>query len=97
VVFARKIPFEWVMRAVILGRHESIDAQKALRDRPRQRSDEARRAARPRDRAGDEVASNSPAAVQTGDRHVGDAGAAAQRRSPRPCDGAVRCAAVRTR
>ncbi len=30
VVFARKIPFEWVMRMMILGRHESIEAQKAL-------------------------------------------------------------------
>jgi enoyl-CoA hydratase/carnithine racemase len=30
VVFARKIPFEWVMRMMILGRHESIGARKAL-------------------------------------------------------------------
>jgi enoyl-CoA hydratase/carnithine racemase len=30
VVFARKIPFEWVMRMMILGRHERIDAKKAL-------------------------------------------------------------------
>jgi enoyl-CoA hydratase/carnithine racemase len=30
VVMARKIPFEWVMRMMLLGRHESIDARKAL-------------------------------------------------------------------
>ncbi len=30
VVLARKIPFEWVMRMMVLGRHESIDARKAL-------------------------------------------------------------------
>jgi enoyl-CoA hydratase/carnithine racemase len=30
VVFARKIPFEWVMRMMIMGRHERIDAQRAL-------------------------------------------------------------------
>ena len=30
VVLARKIPFEWVMRMMILGRHESIDARQAL-------------------------------------------------------------------
>jgi enoyl-CoA hydratase/carnithine racemase len=30
VVMARKIPFEWVMRMMVLGRHESVDARKAL-------------------------------------------------------------------
>ena len=30
VVLARKIPFEWVMRMMITGRHEAIDARKAL-------------------------------------------------------------------
>jgi enoyl-CoA hydratase/carnithine racemase len=30
VVLARKIPFEWVMRMVVLGRHERIDARQAL-------------------------------------------------------------------
>jgi enoyl-CoA hydratase/carnithine racemase len=30
VVLARKIPFEWVMRMMVLGRHESVDARKAL-------------------------------------------------------------------
>jgi enoyl-CoA hydratase/carnithine racemase len=64
VVFARKIPFEWVMRMMILGRHESISAQKALeiglvsevlaRETLRDRAIELATL----------VASNSPAAVE---------------------------------
>lgn len=64
VVFARKIPFEWVMRMMILGRHERIDAQKALEIGlvSEVTSQEALR-----DRAielATLVASNSPAAVE---------------------------------
>jgi len=64
VVFARKIGFEWVMRMMILGRHESIDAQKALEIGL---VSEVTRTDALRDRAielATLVASNSPAAVE---------------------------------
>jgi enoyl-CoA hydratase/carnithine racemase len=64
VVMARKIPFEWVMRMMLLGRHERIDARKALElglvsevlppDKLRGRAVELATL----------VASNSPAAVE---------------------------------
>jgi len=64
VVLARKIPFEWVMRMMILGRHESIDARKALElglvsevHPPDKLRDGALELAR-------KVASNSPAAAE---------------------------------
>ncbi len=64
VVLARKIPFEWVMRMMVLGRHESIDARKALEIglvsevHPPDRLRDAARA------LAHKVASNSPAAVE---------------------------------
>jgi enoyl-CoA hydratase/carnithine racemase len=64
VVLARKIPFEWVMRMMILGRHESIDAQKALEIGL---VSEVTKPGALRDRAielATKVASNSPAAVE---------------------------------
>jgi enoyl-CoA hydratase/carnithine racemase len=64
VVFARKIPFEWVMRMMVLGRHESIDAQKALEIGL---VSEVTTPEALRDRAielATKVASNSPAAVE---------------------------------
>ena len=64
VVFARKIPFEWVMRMMILGRHERIDAQKALEIGL---VSEVTSAGDLRDRAielATLVASNSPVAVE---------------------------------
>lgn len=64
VVMARKIPFEWVMRMMILGRHESIDARKALEIGL---VSEVTKPEELRDRALDlahKVASNSPAAVE---------------------------------
>jgi len=64
VVLARKIPFEWVMRMMVLGRHESIDARKALElglvsevHPPEKLRDAALELAQ-------KVASNSPAAVE---------------------------------
>ncbi|MEX1254583.1 MAG: enoyl-CoA hydratase/isomerase family protein [Dehalococcoidia bacterium] len=64
VVLARKIPFEAVMRMLITGRHESIDAQRALQlglvsevTTPEALRDTALDIAR-------KVASNSPAAVE---------------------------------
>ena len=64
VVMARKIPFEAVMRMMIAGRHETIDAQRALQlglvsevTRPEALLDTALALAR-------KVAANSPAAVE---------------------------------
>ncbi len=60
----RKIPFEWVMRMMILGRHESIDAQKAFEIGL---VSEVTKPGALRDRAielATQVASNSPAAVE---------------------------------
>lgn len=64
VVLARKIPFEAVMRMLIAGRHESIDAERALRlglvsdvTSPEALLDAALEIA-------GKIASNSPAAVE---------------------------------
>jgi enoyl-CoA hydratase len=64
VVLARKIPFEWVMRMMILGRHERLDARKALEiglvsevHPPDKLRDAALELAQ-------KVASNSPAALE---------------------------------
>ena len=64
VVLARKIPFEWVMRMMVLGRHERIDARKALEIGL---VSEVHPPDKLRDAALDlaqKVASNSPAAVE---------------------------------
>jgi len=64
VVMARKIPFEWVMRMMVLGRHESIDARRALEIGL---VSEVHPAGKLRDAAlelAQKVASNSPAALE---------------------------------
>jgi len=73
VVLARKIPFEAVMRMMVTGRHEHIDAQRALQlglvsevTRPEALLDAAMAVAQ-------KVASNSPAAVEQAVRAMWDA------------------------